>query len=185
MGMPMQLACTVLATLVLPALAAAAQPVSVEVHGRYFGPSDSAFRDVYGSGPQYGAQLTRGVGARWDAWGEASRLARSGELTFTREPTKMSLLRIAAGARRRFGDGRLAPYAAAGLGVYRLSETNVLGSVTKAGFGVLARLGILVKIRGPVQLDAGVGYSHCQVKPAGLKVQLGGLEAGVGLAFRF
>jgi hypothetical protein len=185
MGNLIRLMFALVATLPLTSLAAAAQATTVQARGGYFAPSDAGFKDVYGGGPQYGGQITRRVAGRWDGWIEARRQARSGELTFTHEPTSMSLLRILAGARYRFSDGRLVPYADAGLGLYRFSESNVIGDVSKGGLGALARVGALLKLGRRVHLSFDVGYSHCQMKPAESEVKLSGIEAGGGIALAF
>jgi hypothetical protein len=158
---------------------------ALAIRGGLFSPSDSGFRAVYGGTVWYGGALTRRVSRRVDTSLDVSRIAPKGRLTYTHEPTEMSLLRVVAGARYRFGEGPLTPYAGAGLGFFRFRESNVIGSVNKGGLGAQGKAGVLVRLGPRVNADLGLGYSSCQMTPAGAKIQLGGLEAGLGWAVAF
>ncbi len=174
-----------LGSLALPRATPATEAYAITIHGRYYSFSDSGVKDVYVGSINYGGELTRRAAGRLDVSLEGSLLERRGELTFTRETTHMTLLRVAAGPRYRFGDARLVPYVSAGLGYFRFEESNVIGDVSKTGLGALAKAGVLVKVARRIHLDLGLAYSHCRMQPADLKINVGGLEAGAGLGLRF
>lgn len=159
--------------------------LGLELTGRHLSPSDQAFRDIYGGGAAYGVEASLTARGRLDVLIGLSRLAREGELTFTSESTRLSVIRLDLAARRRFLTGRATPYAGAGVSWYSFEERNQIGQVRESGPGLLVFGGGLVDVARWAALDLRVAFTRCSMSPAGVEISLGGLELGGGLLFRF
>ena len=158
---------------------------TLAVKGHYFYPSDKTFRDIYGGGPMYGGEIGIGVSRSLDIWIGGSYFSRTGELTYTKEGTKLSILPVDLGLRYRFTAGSVIVYGSAGVEYCQFKESNPIGRVNKGGAGLIVRLGSLFRISRGFYIDLAVGYSYCQMKPADYNIQIGGIQAGGGLVFEF
>ena len=76
-------------SVVLLSGAANASDVIVELRAHYLHPSEEAFRDIYGGGMMYGGEVSIGVWRGLDVWFGGSYFSKKGELTFTKEETKL------------------------------------------------------------------------------------------------
>ncbi len=159
--------------------------VDITVRGQYFLPADKAFRDIYGAGWKGGGELGIRLTRRLDIWAGGDYFARSGKLTFTGEDTKLSLIPLGLGFRYRLTTGALSLYAGAGILACRFKETNTIGEVSHTGLGGVGRAGVFLRIVRGFLLHLGLGYSYCPMKPADFDIDVGGLEAGAGLAVEF
>ena len=157
----------------------------VELKAHYFSPSEQAFKDIYGGGLMYGAEINIGVWKDLDIWFGGSYLSKKGELTFTKEETKLELLPIGGGVKSRILSGNFALYAGLGLNYYQFKESNPIGDVSEGGLGFVGKIGSYVTIAGGLVLDFYVDYTYCKIKPADFEVNVGGIVAGVGLGYRF
>ncbi len=170
-----------------PAAASAGAAVTLEARAGYFFPSSSDFRDVYKSGPAFGAEVTFSLGKSLGVWAGLDYFNKGGELTYTHEPTTLRILPLFAGLKFQAVAGSVRPYAAAAVGYFLFKESNVLGTASGQEFGFLAQAGLLFKIKNRLSLDLSVRYTACKHGLAGpepVSVQLGGLQTGLGLAFR-
>jgi len=175
----------VIGVLLLVSGSAAAAAVRVEVKASYFHPTEQAFLDIYGGGPRYGGEVDIGLWKGFDLWLGGNSFSRDGELTFTKEKTELQIMPIGAGLKYSWTKGRIRLYTAAGLSSFQYKESNPIGEVSKSRVGLTAEMGSYVKIAGGLLVDVFLGYSVCYIESADFKVNIGGLGAGLGLAYEF
>jgi opacity protein-like surface antigen len=162
-----------------------ASDIIVEIKAHYLSPSEEAFKDIYGGGLVYGGEVSIGVWQGLDVWFGGNYFSKTGELTFTKEETKLEIYPLGAGLRYRISTGILDLYAGAGLNYYRYKESNPIGEVSEGGLGYVGKLGSFIKVMGGILLDLYVNYSYCKLKPADFEINIGGIEAGVGVGYQF
>lgn len=170
--------------------AAWGEGVTATVKGGYFFPSDRVFRDVYEGGAVFGGDVSFGISGPLHFWAGAEYFAKTGLTTLIEEETKVRIVPLYAGLRGVFGTAMVRPYIGAAAAYFLFREENPLGTVSDGGLGFLGQAGILVRIGGALSLDAFVGYRACTLRAEEpdeepLTANLGGLSAGLGLAFRF
>ncbi|MDY0297743.1 MAG: hypothetical protein RB296_10535 [Acidobacteriota bacterium] len=174
--------------LLLPALMSAmawSMDVSLEMKAKWLAPAEEAFRDVYGGGIGFGAALVLGLSDHWEASLEADWLSRDGELTYTGEPTKVSLFALGADLKYLIPLKGVTLYAGPGIYLHRFSEDNRLGEPEKSGPGFKLKAGALVPVSNSIGLNAFAGYSFCRMTPVEIEIAVGGFEAGLGLRYTF
>jgi len=174
-----------IAILLLVSGSAGAASVRLEFKAGYFRPSDKDFLDIYGGGPRYGGELDIHLWKGLDVWLGGSYFSQEGELTFTKEKTELQIIPIGAGLKYRWTKGVIRFYTAAGLSSFQYKESNPIGEVSKSRVGLTAEMGSYVKIAGGLLVDVFLGYSVCYIESADFKVNIGGLGAGLGLAYEF
>jgi opacity protein-like surface antigen len=151
----------------------------------FFLASDSAYSDIYGNGVVFGGELRVGR-KKLAGWLEGSHRARKGQLSYTKEETKVSILTIEGGALYRFMTGSISPYAGAGLGLYIFDENNVaIGEAKQSKIGFCGFAGVSMIVSGSFILDARVKFSTCAMKPADFSINVGGITLGIGAGFHF
>lgn len=176
------------AILVLTAGKAWGAGFSLTLKGGYFMPADQVFKDVYGSGPIFGAEFAAPLAGGLHVWTGAEIFTKKGLLPVTEEETSARIVPVFAGLRYHVGSSSVRPYLGAAAGYFMLHEENPLGTANESGFGFLVRGGLLVKIAGPLSLDLHGNYSGCTIKsddPDPLEAKIGGLQAGGSLVIRF
>jgi len=157
-----------------------------EIKGHYFNPSEKAFKDIYGGGLMYGGEATIAIWRNIELWFGGSYFSKKGELTFTKEETKIKIVPIGAGVKYLFPvleiiDG----YGGMGINYYSYKEENPIGEVSKDGIGILVKTGALVKVIKGLIIDVYINYSYCKMKPADFDINIGGIEAGMGIGYEF
>jgi hypothetical protein len=162
-----------------------ATDIIVEFKSHYLHPSEKAFGDIYGGGLVYGGELSIGIWKRLDIWVGGNYFSKKGELTFTKEGTKLEIYPLGGGLKYRLTSGVFNLYAGAGLNYYQYKESNPIGDVSKGGLGYVAKIGSYVKVTSGLLFDLYVNYSYCKLKPADFEINIGGIEAGVGIGYRF
>ena len=162
-----------------------ATDIKVEVKAHYLQPSEEAFREIYGEGMMYGGEVSVGIWKSLEVWFGGSYFSKTGELTFTKEETKVEIYPLGGGIKYRLSKGVLSFYVGAGLNYYQYKESNPLGDVSKGGLGYIGKIGSYVNITGGFLIDLYVNYSYCKIKPADFEINIGGIEAGVGMGYRF
>jgi opacity protein-like surface antigen len=150
----------------------------------FFIPSQSEFREIYGSGPAFGSELRFGRN-RLAAWLELGHFGRSGKLSETAETTKVRILSLEGGALWRIKPGKTTPYIGAGAGYFQYRETNVIGEAKQGKAGFCGLAGAIVMLGQRLILDCRLKYTLCSMQPADFKIDIGGLTAGIGLGIRF
>ena len=175
---------TIVTVIFLSGLANATD-IIIELKAHYLHPSEEAFRDIYGGGMMYGGEISIGVWRGLDVWFGVSYFSKTGELTFTKEETKLEIYPIGGGLKYKLSTGIFDLYAGAGLNYYQYKESNPLGHVSKGGLGYIGKIGSYVKVTGGLLFDLYVNYSYCKLKPADFEINIGGIEAGVGIGYSF
>jgi hypothetical protein len=151
----------IIAFVILLSGSAGATNVMVELKAYYFNPSDQAFRDIYGGGVMYGGEVSIGVWKGLEVWLGGSYFSRGGELTFTKERTKLEIYPLGGGLKYRLSEGVLSFYVGAGLNYYNYKESNPIGDVSKGGLGYIGKVGSYVKVTSGLLFDLYVNYSYC------------------------
>ena len=164
---------------------AAAAKTIIEFKVQYFAPRDALFRDVYGGGWMYGGEGTVRIGKHLGAWLGGSVLSKRGELTYTREETKLEIFPVGAGLKGLISAGRADFYAGAGVVYFHFSERNPIGRVDKANLGYTLKAGTFLRLGDGLILDLYADFTDCRMRPAGVKFNVGGFNAGLGLGFEF
>ncbi len=173
---------------VLFAGAARGDGALIAVKGGYFLPSDSVFKDVYGSGLLLGLETSVPLSGPLRAWAGVERFSKSGLTTISEEETEVRIVPVFAGLRAQFGQTKLRPYIGLAAAYFFFREKNPIGSVSDGGLGFLGQAGIMARLDGPLWLDAFAGYRSCTLRTPGddpLEARIGGFAAGLGLAYRF
>jgi len=151
----------------------------------FFLASDSAYTDIYGNGVVFGGELRVG-GKKLAGWLEGSYRARTGQLSYTKEETKVSILAVEGGALYRFMTRSISPYAGAGLGIYVFDENNsAIGEAKQSKIGFCGLAGVFMIVGRSFVLDARVKFSTCAMKPADFNINVGGITLGIGAGFCF
>ena len=133
----------------------------------------------------YGGEVSVGVWRDLDLWLGGSYFSRKGELTFTKEETTLEIIPLGAGVKYRLTRGSLSFYIGLGLNYYQYKEKNPIGDVSEGGLGYIGKVGSYVKVTDGLLIDLYLNYSYCKIKPADFDVNIGGIEAGVGVGYRF
>lgn len=158
---------------------------SLRATGGYFMPRDQDFKDIYGNGFAYGTELDVGVWKGICVWAGIGYFSGKGELTLSQDITKLSIYPFFGGLKYRFLKPPVSPYIALGIGYYRYKETNPLDTVDGSETGFIGQAGVSLDILRSLSLEAYARYTDCRIQPADLEANLGGLEVGAGLGFRF
>ena len=151
----------------------------------YFFPTEERFRTVYGNGLVIDGELTFAVLKDVKVWVGASYLSKKGELTFTREETKLKIMPLKGGLKYRILKGKFNIYLGIGVGYHQLKETNPIGEVSKGGLGYLAKMGGFFNLAGGGLFEIFTEYSYCRIKPTDFYVNIGGLKAGLAFGWQF
>jgi hypothetical protein len=179
-----KLALLVTAALLLAGVAEAAA-VRIKIKAGYLYPQDKMFRDIYGGGITYGLEMSTFVSRNFEMWIEGGYFSKAGRLTYTEEKTTLRIVPVGGGVRYLFSAGRWKFQTGLGLGYFFFREANVLGTVLAGKLGLVGTIGSCFALSERVLIDAWARYSYYQMKPEDLKFNVGGIEAGVGLAYQF
>ncbi|MFW6124434.1 MAG: outer membrane beta-barrel protein [Acidobacteriota bacterium] len=158
----------------------------IELKMSCFNPQEQVFKDIYGSGSMCGIKAEKSrVYKKFGIIVEAGYFEKKGKLTFTKEDTTVKITFLGPGIIYQLTKGRFDLYGGAGFRYYYFEERNPIGHAQKGGVGYFLSVGTYIHITKKFYADVSVNYSGCQVKPADLKVEIGGIEAGIGLAYKF
>ena len=178
----------VLLSLFGPAAAADRTGTSITLKASYFFPSDSVFREVYSTGPFFGADVAVPVAGPLRVWAGAELFAQTGQLSITEEPTKVRILPLFAGLRLEFDRSKIRPYLGVAAAYFFLHEENPLGTASEGGIGLVSQAGVQTRLSEALRVDIFAGYRACTVRTQGddpVSADLGGFSAGLGLTFHF
>jgi hypothetical protein len=159
--------------------------VSFELQGSYFSPTDSSFKSIYGGGLEFGGIFSFHLTKSLDLWLDGRYFAKSGNLSYTLEETKLTLIPLGAGLSYRILPGNISPYVGAGARYIVYRETNVLGEVNSGGIGFVGKVGTAIFLSNRFGFDIHASYSYCSMQPEDFRFNVGGLEFGAGLVVSF
>jgi hypothetical protein len=162
-----------------------AEDVLFEINSHYFIPTEQAFKEVYGNGVRFGTEFGVHVLGGLDVWVGGDFFYKKGELTFTQEETTLMVIPVMAGLKYRLSVGSFDVYLAAGASYNFYNEDSILGETAERGFGMIGRLGTLIKVVSGLVVDISVRYSYIPFDFPAVEVDIGGLEAGLGIGYWF
>jgi hypothetical protein len=158
----------------------------VEAKMLSFQPTEEAFKNIYGGGLSYGGEVDISIYKGLAVWFGAEYFTKTGETTFTREETTIRIFPFYGGLKYIFSGERMMPYLGAAVGYFQFKETSPIGEVKEGKIGFRAQGGLLLRLTGSWFVDFQVGYDMCKIKPQELdEVEIGGLKAGLAVAFTF
>ena len=109
--------------------------VRFELKAQYFRPVEQSFLDIYGAGVRYGGEIDIGLWKGFDVWVGGGYFTREGELTFTKEKSKLKIIPIGLGLKYRWTRGVIGFYTGAGVSIFIYEETSPLGKVSQSREG--------------------------------------------------
>jgi hypothetical protein len=158
----------------------------IELKMSHFNPTEQNFKDIYGGGLIYGIKAEKpDLFKKFGLILETGYFKKRGQLTFTKERTTVNIFFIGPGIIYKHTQGIFDLYGGGGFRYYRFKERNPIGHAQKGGVGYFLSVGTYIHIMKNFYADVGINYSGCKVKPADLKVEIGGLEVGIGVAYEF
>lgn len=157
-----------------------------EVKVAYLFPTDEVFKDVYKGGILTQLEFGMKVMDQLEVGVNVGYFGKTGELTFTKEETKISIISFELDTKYLFMTGDFVPYAGVVLN-YNLyqEESDTMGKLDHSGVGFGAVVGGYYHFSESMALDLFVNYKYCQMKPEEIEFNIGGIKAGIGLKFNF
>ena len=162
-----------------------------EVSGSYFYPSEKAFREIYGPGIMFGVDIGRNIWKDLELHLEIHYYSKKGQLTFTKERTRVKLIPFAINARYIFLKRKINFYGGVGLTYNSFEEKNPIGKVKESKLGFSIKLGGFKRIKGFNKfikvfiIDAYLNYHYCKMKPAEIRFDAGGIDFGIAFGAEF
>jgi len=150
--------------------------------------SDSRFKGAYqGGGVIAGIGLSASVIQNFDLFIEAKGFHKFGELTYSKEKTQLFLIPLSFDIRFKLPIGPITPYIGGGIDLHFFFETNPIGKVIDyaSGYNVQGGTYLHFAKNFPILLNLKIKYSRADKTVNNIKIDLGGMEYGVGLAFVF
>ncbi|UCC39459.1 MAG: hypothetical protein JSV96_17010 [Candidatus Aminicenantes bacterium] len=163
----------------------------IGISGSYFHPSEKAFRNIYGTGIIFGLDVSRHIWKDMELHLEVRYYSKKGQLTFTRERTRIKLIPLIVSTRYTFLKRKINLYAGGGLTLNFFRENNPIGRVKESKLGFAVKIGALKRIKGFKKIikifiiDAYINYHYCKMKPAEIKFDAGGIDFGIALGTEF
>ena len=175
----------ILTILVLTSGLVAANAIRVEAKFSLFSPSEEAYRDIYGGGLTFGGEVNMAVWNNLEAWVGVNFFNKKGEMTYTQEEIKLNITPITVGARYAYPvNEKIAVYGGLGLAYFIYGEEiPPLEDVSESGLGFVIKAGGFMRVKSGLFVDAFIKYSTCKVEPADYKVNIGGIEVGIGIGY--
>jgi len=161
--------------------------------GFYF-MQDSAFQSIYGKsspiiGAEYAFTLPLESVHSLDVWFGFSTLSKKGKTTYFAEDITLSITNFSLALRYIGQFGRFAPFAGGGIDyfVYKESypETYPVSSVGGSDLGFHLQAGTYIDIISGLAAKLHIKYNFSKTESYGSTINLGGIQYGIGLAFRF
>jgi len=168
-----------------------AQDFRIEIGGSYFYPLETAFREIYGKGIIIGLDISKKIWKNMEIHVEANYFTKKGELTFTKEKTRVKILPLGTHLRYIFLKNILHLYAGAGLTYTLFEEKNPIGRVRENKLGYKIKIGGFKRIKGFKKIlkqfiiDVHMNYHYCKMKPAEIQFNAGGFDLGISFGFEF
>ena len=153
---------------------------------------DSRYRKVYSQGREiYSLELSRLILANTHHHLAITigvrGFKKKGQATFTGEPTVLSIYPVTLGFRYYLSLGGLIPWLEIGMDHYSYKEKSDIRPTRGSSFGYHIQRGLYIRIPWikPLKLKIAVKHTKVSALENGIKINLGGFEYYVGLAFGF
>lgn len=174
------------AFLVLSFLPLHGKAINVGFGASYFYPLfESQFAEIYGGGLKYGGIIEVDIWKNIGLCAGGSYFSKKGELTFTKEETKLTLIGFDVCPVYKFTSGKWQVYAAIGLRYFLFQESNVLGEVNKGGLGLMGKIGVFVNVLKGLTVEFFLDMASCSMEPADFKINIGGIDSGIRFGYQF
>jgi hypothetical protein len=174
------------AFLVLSFLPVHGKAINVGIGASYFYPLfESQFAEIYGGGLKYGGIIGVDIWKNLGLCAGGSYFSKKGELTFTKEETKLTLVGFDICPMYKFTSGKWQVYAAMGLRYILFQESNVLGEVKKGGLGPMGKIGVFLNVFKGLTIEFFLDIASCSMQPADFKINIGGIDSGIRFGFQF
>ncbi|UCH96921.1 MAG: outer membrane beta-barrel protein [Candidatus Aminicenantes bacterium] len=151
------------------------------LQGGHFNPTEQAFKNIYGGGVTYGGELGVDLYKWLSLWAGGGFFFKTGELSYTKEETKLKMSHLEIGVRFKLPLKRFIPYIGGGAGICRFKENNIIGEARDNEGSFFGQAGILVGVNKWLFFDLRVNYNHCMIKPEFLEFNIGGICASAGI----
>lgn len=158
---------------------------SIKIGAIYFNPSETSFKEIYGSGFGIGGEVNFNIWRSLDIWFIGSYYSSEGALPYTQEKTTMNLFAFGGGLKLRLPKGSVNPYLGLGPLAHNYKEENPIGVAKSTDIGFIAQIGCYFQISSGLILDLALNYIHCVVKPQNIETNLGGLQVALRIGFTF
>jgi outer membrane protein W len=154
---------------------------------------DDVFTETYGEGGvffkgEYAVVLPMNVES-FDIWTGFTLFQMNGKTSITQEDLKLKITNLSVALRYLHTFSKFTPFAGAGIDyiVYKeiLPEDYMIGSVGGSDLGFHIQGGVYYNALPYLSLKVHIKYLWSKADADGLEVNLGGVEYGAGLVFRF
>lgn len=154
---------------------------------------DEAFKEAYGKGSvffkgEFSFYFPGNI-QNFDIWTGVTYLQKSGQMTITEEDIKLKMTTFSLAIRYLRNYSRFTPFVGAGIDyvVYNeiLPEEFQINSVGGSHMGFHMQGGVYYDLLPTLSLKAHIRYLWSKTTENDIKVNLGGIEYGIGLIFRF
>lgn len=175
---------SLIAIFILP-LIAHSEYFRIETRYSSFWPSEGVFKEIYGQEYMFGGTIDIKIWKAINLWFSASQYNKIGNLSLSKRETEITISPIIAGIKFMSAGKSAKSYIAIGIGDYKYKEISPLGEVDQREQGYIGELGVLVKIIRGLFINIFGSFSYCEVMPQEIKVDIGGINAGIGLGYEF
>lgn len=150
----------------------------VATAGPFF-PGAGGFRDRYGSGLKFGAEINAGIADNIEIWLSASFLKQTSTDTASGLELRSGLFPLLAGLKFRSIKGLVHYYFGLGAGYFFYSETSAGITNREQEFGLAGQAGAFMKLGRNFVLGAQVEYDHCRMGSGAGRIDPGGFHIGL------
>jgi len=155
----------------------------------YYYPSDSVFKDVYGSGNlMFAGSASLDLTKKLEIKAEYNLFRDKGEMTITEEELTFSINTVLLGIRYNiFKSKNLNPYLGAGVDFisYKEDYPERFEDVSDSCTGFHVEVGNYFSIGRKFHLDLNLRYIKADAEPFEEELGLGGIRFGIGIEFLF
>ena len=158
----------------------------IEVKGSCFSSENEIFRDVYGAGAKFGLEGGVDIVKNVSLWVGLDYLRKNGELTESKEETRVWLTPLTLGVRYEIPAGnKLRFHVGAGIQEVFFKEDSILGTVKENALGFIAKGGGMYQLANHVSAGLFLAWSTCKMTHEEVEFKVGGLDLGAGVEIRF
>ncbi len=158
----------------------------IEVKASSFSSENLIFRAVYGSTVKFGLEGGLDIAENFSLWAGLDYLYKSGEMTVSKEKTRVSITPLSLGARYEIPAGKkLRFHVAAGIQEILFKEVAPLGVVKENALGCIVKGGGMYRLTNNICTGLFIAWSTCKMTHDDIEFKVGGLDLGAGVEFRF
>lgn len=157
----------------------------IEIGVSYFDPSGHSIKNIYGSRPEIAADLYLRIWKGLEIWGNGNFGWDKGELSYTKEETKLNMFSFGCGINYRLHKNNFSLYAGVCPVYFHISEKNPIGDISEGQLGILGKIGSCFYIIRNMFVSLHAGYSYAKESSTDIPVNIGGIELGSHIGLRF